>query len=49
MSKNLPIVGNLQCLWSGKSICGEGPLWDQQTQSLYWVDIDGCKAHCLHF
>ena len=25
--------------------CGEGPLWIPEEQGLYWVDIDGCKAH----
>jgi sugar lactone lactonase YvrE len=24
---------------------GEGPLWNPETQQLYWVDIDGCAFH----
>jgi sugar lactone lactonase YvrE len=26
---------------------GEGPLWDVQTQRLYWIDIIGPAVHCL--
>ncbi len=45
MSKKLTIVEDLKCLWQGASVCGEGPLWVPEQHSLYWVDIDGCKAH----
>ena len=24
---------------------GEGPVWDQRQQKLYWVDIEGCALH----
>jgi sugar lactone lactonase YvrE len=27
------------------NLCGEGPLWDDQTQVLYWTDIDGKKVY----
>src|SRR5437762_9484235 len=26
-------------------LCGEGPLWDDQKQILYWTDIDGKKFY----
>ncbi len=26
-------------------LCGEGPLWDEQKQILYWTDIDGQKTY----
>jgi sugar lactone lactonase YvrE len=26
---------------------GEGPLWDVETQRLYWIDIIGKAVHCL--
>ena len=45
MNQKLSIVEDLNCIWTGHSICGEGPLWIPEAQALYWVDIDGCKAH----
>ncbi len=45
MNQKLSIVEDLNCIWKGHSICGEGPLWIPEEQALYWVDIDGCKAH----
>ena len=47
MYQKLSIVEDLNCIWRGHSICGEGPLWIPEEQALYWVDIDGCKAHRL--
>ena len=47
MNQKLNIVEDLNCIWTGHSICGEGPLWIPEEQALYWVDIDGCKAHCF--
>lgn len=32
-------------LLDAKAIIGEGPVWDDQIQRLYWVDIKGCRIH----
>ncbi len=29
------------------NLLGEGPMWSEQQQALYWVDIIGCQLHCL--
>ncbi|GIN11789.1 putative sugar lactone lactonase YvrE [Shouchella clausii] len=34
-----------ETVWNGKAALGEGPLWDEGEQVLYWVDIDGYKLH----
>ncbi len=34
---------NANLLFDTKSILGEGPVWDFKRQSLFWVDIEGCK------
>lgn len=38
----------LECIWSGKHRLAEGPLWDAQSGSLYWVDILAHQIHRLH-
>jgi len=30
----------ITCVWQGKNILGEGPLWDFRSQLLYWLDIE---------
>ena len=40
------LVGELECIWEVRATCGEGPLWIEAEQSLYFVDIDGQKLHC---
>lgn len=30
---------NLELVFDGKATLGEGPSWDEKTQTLYWVDI----------
>ncbi|KJF16814.1 SMP-30/gluconolactonase/LRE family protein [Acidithrix ferrooxidans] len=30
-----------------KAELGESPFWDQKSQSLFWVDIDGSSLNCL--
>lgn len=43
------IDGEINCLWQGAAVCGEGPLWIPEQSALYWVDIDGCRAHRYSF
>lgn len=35
----------MQIIANDGNLCGEGPHWDEQEQSLYWTDIDG---KCLY-
>ncbi|MBA3480031.1 MAG: SMP-30/gluconolactonase/LRE family protein [Lautropia sp.] len=37
----------LQVVSAGASALGEGPLWDDRSGTLLWVDIDGRQLHCL--
>ena len=39
------LVGQLECVWETQAICGEGPLWIESEQALYFLDIDGQKLH----
>ena len=32
-------MGTLEVVTDQKSVCGEGPVWDRQTNSIYWIDI----------
>ena len=41
------LVGELECVWEAQALCGEGPLWIESEQSLYFLDIDGQKLHRL--
>ncbi len=31
----------VRCVWDVQAVLGEGPVWDERTQSLYFVDIKG--------
>jgi len=44
---NFNLVGELECVWDLQATCGEGPVWIESEQSLYFVDIDGQKLHCF--
>ena len=37
----------LELLWDAKAILGEGPVWVDRENALYWVDIKGCNIHRL--
>ncbi len=44
MRKHQP---EINCIWNGRNILGEGPVYSRQKQGLYWVDIKGCKFHFM--
>jgi sugar lactone lactonase YvrE len=37
--------GAIEVVADYADLCGEGPLWDDQKQILYWTDIDGKKSY----
>ena len=36
---------NVDVVWDERALLGEGPLWDEREQCLYWVDVDGFALH----
>lgn len=38
-----------ECVWDARAELGEGPLWSEKEQALYWVDILGHKLHRYSF
>jgi sugar lactone lactonase YvrE len=36
---------DIEIVASDGNLCGEGPHWDERSQSLYWTDIDGRKFY----
>lgn len=41
-------TSELRCLWPAAATLGEGTLWSQRLQALYWVDILGRQLHRFH-
>jgi len=41
----LATSASVRCIWPVASRLGEGPLWSQREQALYWTDILGCQLH----
>ena len=37
---------SIELLYDTKQILGEGPMWDTQTQSIYWIDILDKRIYC---
>lgn len=35
----------MECILDAKSLVGEGPAWDSQSETLLWVDIEGRELH----
>lgn len=46
MDNNLE-MGQLELILDVRAELAEGPIWDEQQQKLYWVDIIGCQVHCF--
>ncbi len=42
------MLGALECVNSAGARLGEGALWSQREQALYWVDILACRLHRYH-
>ena len=40
-------MSDLQCAWQEPAILGEGPLWVERENAIYWVDIVDKKVHRL--
>ena len=38
----------VQRLIAARNRLGEGPLWNENEQALYWVDIEGPSIHWYH-
>jgi D-xylonolactonase len=38
-------LGEPECVWPAGATLGEGTLWSQREQALYWVDILGKRLH----
>jgi sugar lactone lactonase YvrE len=38
-------ITEVDLLLDAKVLLGEGPSWNESTQQLYWVDIEGCAVH----
>lgn len=39
------ILGTPRCIWDAGATLGEGTVWSQRQQALYWVDILGHQLH----
>ena len=39
------VIGQPECLWPAGATLGEGTLWSQREQALYWIDILGCRLY----
>lgn len=44
-SFSTPVFGEIRCVNPAGALLGEGTLWSQREQALYWVDILACRLH----
>ena len=35
----------VKCIWPAAAVLGEGPVWDEEEEALYWVDIKAAAVH----
>lgn len=42
-------MGEPECVWDAGAQLGEGPVWDEREQILYWVDIERPAILCLRY
>ena len=47
LSPTPSILSAPRCIWPAEAVLGEGTLWSQREQALYWVDILGRRLHRL--
>ena len=40
-----PVLAQARLLWAAGAILGEGAIWDDRAQHLWWVDIRGQRLH----
>jgi D-xylonolactonase len=38
---------HVECLWKGRAILGEGPVYSKAQNGIYWVDIKGSAFHLM--
>ncbi len=41
-------ANKIECLWDGKAVLGEGPVYSARKNGLFWVDIKGCCIHWMN-
>lgn len=39
---------SVRCVWDIRSELGEGPIWNDTEQAVYFTDIKGKQVHCYH-
>ncbi|OCA81565.1 SMP-30/gluconolaconase/LRE domain protein [Bacillus sp. FJAT-27225] len=42
------MIGDVELVLDTKATLGEGPVWDQKTGALFWVDIEGEKIYIYY-
>ncbi|OOG46655.1 gluconolactonase [Polaromonas sp. A23] len=43
-----PVLGAVECVNPARARLGEGTMWSEREQALYWVDILACRLHRYH-